>query len=397
MGVCYYNHYRKINNKLNDNSESRSDLDVLKKKYEDTNKNKNNNNNENTVPAYINENQYSNSPTTISENSPMSKNTMNPHNRSNISSNSHYFITPQPSQDFTIEATLGEVEIPVYVEKNDNIEIQINQDNNNDSHMWSFLQNENPINYLGYQNYKYKNYNLGALFVRIAGSNKIYHLDKKIYTFKANSKGSLLFWVNLDPNDYPIYEPKGSLSIKIIGGMPIDETELFEPYPYYQENNNYYDNLKEKIIIKYINYARNDLLEFFNDYFYVNDNPELKNYINKNNFKRKQVIYDKELNIIAKEHCEDLCNNGTCGDIGTNGLNYKDRIKKHNSNSFYNGECIIYGTNNPLLIVKNMIEDRYSKKKKNRYHLMFLHYTKVGICLREHISYKYCCVIVFSE
>ena len=260
-----------------------------------------------------------------------------------------------------------------------------------------FYREKKPINYLGYQNYKYNNYNVGALFVRIRGSNEIYHLDKTINTFKANSKGSLLFRANLDPNDYSIYKPKGALSVKIIGGKHLEETELYKPYPNDIANNNdYWDILKEKKIIKYINNARNNFLEFVNDYFYFIDNREIKYFINNNIFKGKQLVYDKKLNIVAKQHCEDLCSNGTCGDIGSNGLDFKDRIKKYYANSLYNGESIIYGTNNPLLIVKTMIEDRYSKTKKNRKNLMFLHYTKVGICLRKHISYKYCCVIVFS-
>jgi uncharacterized protein YkwD len=279
----------------------------------------------------------------------------------------------------------------------------MNLDNNDDTHVWSFLQNENPINYLGYQNYTYNNYSLGSLFMRITGSNIIYHLDKNINTFKVSAKGSLLFWANLDPNDYSIYEPKGSLLIKITGGMYIDETEFNYPYPYDIENtinnNDYYDNLIEKIIIKYINKARNNIFEFVNDYFNSNDNSEINSYINNknNNFSRKQLILDKELNIIAKEHCEYLCKNGTCGYIDANGLDFKERIKKYYINSYYNGESIIYGVNNPLQIVKNMIEDKYSKSKNNRKNLMFLRYTKVGISLREHNSYKFCCVIAFSE
>ena len=174
-------------------------------------------------------------------------------------------------------------------------------------------------------------------------------------------------------------------------------------YPYDIENtinnNDYYDNLIEKIIIKYINKARNNIFEFVNDYFNSNDNSEINSYINNknNNFSRKQLILDKELNIIAKEHCEYLCKNGTCGYIDANGLDFKERIKKYYINSYYNGESIIYGVNNPLQIVKNMIEDKYSKSKNNRKNLMFLRHTKVGICLRQHNSYKFCCVIAFSE
>ena len=45
----------------------------------------------------------------------------------------------------------------------------------------------------------------------------------------------------------------------------------------------------------------------------------------------------------------------------------KNKIK---NNHF--GESIIYNINNPLLIVKNLIIDKYSKKKKNRQNLFFI-------------------------
>jgi hypothetical protein len=57
-----------------------------------------------------------------------------------------------PTSNFRLEATLGETEIPIYVDKNDNFSIIINQNNdyynNITQDFWSFIQNENSVDYL---------------------------------------------------------------------------------------------------------------------------------------------------------------------------------------------------------------------------------------------------------
>ena len=384
MGVCYNfkkrNKTIKINKNINNNNNSA--------KHKKTEKNKT------LIISHINEFQYSNFPTAVSESNPQSKISHdNGQTHSNYSSASSQMITPHCCLTFNIEATIGEIEIPIYVEKNENIIIQINPQSS-----WSFLPNENPVNYLGYQKYQYKAHNVGAFFLRITESQMVYHLEKDVNSLKCNSKGSLLFWANLDPNDYSIYEPKGSLSVKIIGGYNINEIEDNSVGNNDIKDNN---NDQEKKILKYINKARNDLFQFFNDYFYYNNNDgmnkELSEFIKNNNVQMKELIFCKELNMGAKKHCEDLCRNGTSGDIGTDGLDLKERIKKYNYNSFFIKEVIIYGINNPLLIVKQLIEDKYSKNKNNRKNVLFNQLNKIGICLMKHIAYKYCCVIILSD
>lgn len=369
---------------------------------------KQNKKNENFIIAH-NEAQFSNFPTAFSDTSPKSKILSTPqyknsHTPSNVSSNSisSPFYTPQSHLIFNIEATIGEIEIPIYIEKNENIIIKINEKNNS-KNTWSFLPNENPIDNLGYENYKYKNTNIGSFFLRISGSQKIYHLNKKINTIKADSKGNLLFSANLDPNDYSLYEPKGTLEISIIGGNYIYEKELNSPYDNNNINirHNFFNVIiKENIILEYINKVRDNILNFFEEYINIyneyEDYTELKEFVNKSNFKRKELNKDDKLTKIAQTHCEDLCSNGTTGEIGIDGINIHKKIK-YNFNIYFSGVNIIYGINNPLLIVKRMILDKYSKSKKNRTNILFQHFKKIGICLKEHISYKYCCVIAFSD
>ena len=121
-------------------------------------------------------------------------------------------------------------------------------------------------------------------------------------------------------------------------------------------------------------------------------NLELKEYIFKCS-KRKELLICKELNKLAKKHCENLCEKETSGYMST--MDDPDIKNKIKNNHF--GESIIYNINNPLLIVKNLIIDKYSKKKKNRQNLFFQKFNKIGIYLKEHPIYKYCCVIFFSD
>ena len=393
MGICQ-NNFNKSRIKIKRNEERNN----LKEKVNKKNKGK----------KHIITNNYeyhnSNHPTGVSDESPSSK--IFPKTPSNISSNStrSHMITPRSSSppNFTIEATIGEIEVPIYLEKGENFSIIIEPTNDNISqNKWSFLQNENPVDFTGYNNYQYNNINIGAIMLRIKGSQKINLLNKSNNTFTADSSGNILISANLNPNDYSIYEPKGLLSLTIIGGNYSEEKDLnssFEINLVKKMSLNYDFQMKEIKISKYINEARNNLHKFIEDYFMPEEiNKDLKDFIEEIKFERNELKICEELNIIAREHCEDLCQNNTCGDIGADGSSLEDRLKKKFKKLFFFGESISYEIDNPLLIVKRMIQDKYCKKKLNRENIFFIRYNKIGVCLRKHLAYKFCCVIVFSE
>ena len=199
-----------------------------------------------------------------------------------------------------------------------------------------------------------------------------------------------------------IYEPKGSITISIVGGKYCYDNELL----YYSysinsfANKNKIDlNSKEYKILDYINKARTNLKKFYYDYYSNNDiiTNEIKEFIFKNyKNKVKELKMNKELNDLAEKHCEDLCDNETSGDTGTEGQGLRDRFNLY-FKCYYFGENIVYYLNNPLLIVKNMIQDKYSKKKKNRNNLFSNKFNQIGLSLKEHPIYNFCCVVVFSE
>ena len=316
-------------------------------------------------------------------------------------------------KSFIIEATIGEIELPITAEKKEKIIIKINQNIDNNFYKnnkindllpynhWSFFKNEKPVNYLGYNNHKYKNANIGTLYLRISGDKNIYCLDKLENHIITNNKGNLLLFANTDQNDYMIYEPKGFISISIIGGNFSYENELYYSYNINSFANNYKSNYdtKEYKILKYMNKARDNLKKFYHDYYSFNDiiNQEFKEFINNNNnFKLKELKMNKELNTLAEEHCEDLCENETAGHTNTDGIDLKERFNNCYK-CYYFGESIIYNINNPLLIVKCLIQDKYSKKKKNRKNIFFNQFNQVGISLKKHPIYNFCCVLVFSE
>ena len=393
MCICQ-NNFNKSRIKIKRNEERNN----LKEKVNKKNKGK----------KHIMTNNYeyhnSNHPTGVSDESPSSK--IFPKTPSNISSNStrSHMITPRSSSppNFIIEATIGEIEVPIYLEKGENFSIIIEPTNDNMSqNKWSFLQNENPVDFTGYNNYQYNNINIGAIMLRIKGSQKINLLNKSNNTFTADSSGNILISANLNPNDYSIYEPKGLLSLTIIGGNYSEEKDLnssFEINLVKKMSLNYDFQMKEIKISKYINEARNNLHKFIEDYFMPEEiNKDLKDFIEEIKFKRNELKISEELNIIAREHCEDLCQNNTCGEIGTDGSSLGDRFEKKFKKLFFFKESISYEIDNPLLIVKRMIQDKYCKKKHNRENIFFIRYNKIGVCLRKHLAYKFCCVIVFSE
>jgi len=198
--------------------------------------------------------------------------------RSNISSNTTSTQINQKSNPnqyiFYLPATLGEIEVPILVERKEKIIIKLNQTNNNEKKntSWSFLPNENPVNYLGYNTFKYNNANIGSLFLRISGDNKIYHLNKIDNQIIANDKGYLLFFANLNKNDYPIYQPKGSLFVIIYGGN-YNDNELYHSNNINSFSNKNKINLEDKKeykILDCINKVRNNPKKFYHSYFCIN-------------------------------------------------------------------------------------------------------------------------------
>ena len=284
--------------------------------------------------------------------------------------------------EFEIEACIGEIEYPIYITKDNNVEINIYE---NENYMWSFFPNGKMVDYKGYSKIQYNNLNLGCLLMRISGSKNYIHINKDKFKFKAKESGSLLISANLDFDKYLFYQPKGSLKIIIKGGelhemKLIDKLMNYNSLKYYKQDDDVHSEINLRIL-RYINKARTNIKQYIND-FIVNFDTNDEQYFNKKGL--KSVKIDNKLYKISEEHCKYLCNNETSGHISTDG-------------KYYDDECIVYGYNNAISIVNFMVINKFSKKKKERKILLNDKYSKIGIFLHEHCTYGYCCVILFGE
>jgi hypothetical protein len=292
------------------------------------------------------------------------------------------------------EASIGEKELPIFVKEDEKIEITIK---NSEEKTWSFI-NEELTNYNGYTNYKYNEYNLGCLFCRISSSQTLHQINSNKYNFISESPGTILLSCNLDLNDIPNYQLKGSIKLEIKGGKIMNFDEISKLCHYklkglYNDNN---ENDEEKIF-RYINMARIEPLQFSKDFLYFVDENEDIIKIMKDYSSLPELSSNIALKNAAKKHNNDLCMNGTTGHIGTDKSNVKDRIYKFDKNFDYFGENIYFGINNPLFIVINMLIDKYGHEKQNRNNILDERFQEVGISLGEHLIYGYSCVIVFGS
>lgn len=397
-------------------------------KKESTINQKNNDNlNEGCINFKKNGKNEEDSPTSINQNeSQKCKYITIPFNMKNtsISNLDHFKNTCFPSVEggtesssIFVEAIIGEKEYPIYVEKGESICIIVEENNSsiksdnvdvpNCIHKWKFLYGQPYTNYKGHSIEQYNSKNIGTINVRISGTDKIINIKDTKTTFTAENNGSILISANLNPNDYNVYEPEGSLLLTINGGQRMQEADIDRKtgYPIRRYEGNIKLNDKdfdvEVQILRYINKARNNLEKYINDFMKINhmDNEEEINKIIKKygDTKIGDLMPDETLTTVAQEQCEYLSNNGTSGHSDKNNSNVKERIMKHKMKVENCAEVICYHYNNPLLIVDDIIFDEYTPFKAKRKSILSGTYTKIGINIREHISFKYCCVIVIAS
>ena len=297
-------------------------------------------------------------------------------------------------KDIIFKAMIGEKEFPIFIDKKKKIEINIGKS------AWSFIPDEELTDFKGHKNYQYNNLNIGCLLIRISNSKNYINIKDNKFQFTANESGSLIISSNLDPNNYQIYKPRGSINISISGGNPyssyntIDELTGYKSINYANIKNDTCFSLRHQEISRYINKARSNIKKYYNDFILdYNDNFIM----DINDYELPLCEIDINLFDVAEEHCKDLCQNATSGHTGTDGSSIKTRLIKNKINIKEYGESIIYGLINPILIVNSLIIDKYSKNKQNRKNLLNKNYSKIGISLNKHFSYKYCCVIVFGQ
>ena len=302
--------------------------------------------------------------------------------------------------ELEIEASIGEIEYPIFIEKDSKIEINILEDKN---YLWGFLPKEKRVDFKGYSKHKYKNLNLGCLLIRISTSHDYIPIDKTKFIFTSKHEGSLIIAANLDINNYCFYEPKGSIKLIVKGGSIYDTKIIDELTDYNYKSFDYKKNDEKTfseinlIIARYINKARINIKKYIDDFILDSELPEDEDDVPIKTKKLSALELDSKLYKVAESHCNYLSINGTSGHIGAEGSTLQNRIEKQKIKSKEYAECIIYGYNNPISIINFLIINRYSKDKKERKILLNDKFKKIGISLMEHLVFGYCCVIVFSD
>ena len=293
----------------------------------------------------------------------------------------------------SFEATCGEKEYPILLNENDSVKIEIISKNCESK--YSFIPEEGYTDFAGYNNLSYNSNNLGCLIIRISTSPQKIYMTTESIKFRSWANGSLILSSNLDPNNYIIYEPKGTIFLNIFGEEKVSE-EIIDKNTGYNLKQAYAKFGGENIqlqILRYINKARIEVKNYIHDFIY-----ERREFLNK---MIKMSLYsyklDTKLCIAAENHCEDLCVNGISGHVGSDGKNLEERMKKDNIDLEEYSESIIFGINNPIALVNELIKDRYSKHLENRKNIYSQSFTKVGIAIQKHMAYRYCCVIIFGK
>ena len=299
-----------------------------------------------------------------------------------------------------VPAIIGEIEYPIYFKPNSKIEISVAKF----KYTWSFLQDEDDnITIDGYKDNYLNKYKIGQLLFRTSNSNEfkpISHKNKTNYIIDKFG-GTLLIHANVDYEDDEII-PNGNVELNIVGGILKDYFECIKlDFPITEEaekrcKNN---NSCEITILRYINMARLNPQKFFQNY--------IKNFDTKNTSEFEKIVQELtplyELHMLpslsksALDHCLDLGIYGTTGLNSTNNFDtLKTRIDKYCDVNYIGGNTY-FGSNNPLLIVRQMILDRNQPMSKNRNNIYNSEFIGIGISVRTHIKNKYGCVIVFGK
>ena len=180
----------------------------------------------------------------------------------------------------TFDAIYGEKEYPIIITKEEFITIEILDTEPNTDNKYSFLPKEGSTDFKGYKNLFYNNKNLACLTIRISTSYQKIFMTKEYISFNAWETGTLILSANLDPDCYNIYEPKGSLIIRISGGLQMEEVLIDKKtgYNITQIFSNYNKDINciEIQILRYINKARINFKKYFIDFLVLNYDNDYK-------------------------------------------------------------------------------------------------------------------------
>jgi len=110
----------------------------------------------------------------------------------------------------------------------------------------------------------------------------------------------------------------------------------------------------------------------------------------------KPYIVSTGLCKAAKDHAEDLGQNGKTGHVGTDGSKMADRIERYSEWGIIIGENCSYGSKTALSVVCDLLVDEGVVTYGHRKNILSKEFNFVGVAFRPHSLYKNGCVIDFA-
>lgn len=311
---------------------------------------------------------------------------------------------------------------PIYIPKNTNIIIKING-------KWSFHQNGYCFNCEGDPKEQYRNNNYGRLMGKVTGGSPFAFISEN-FSFTSTISGQLTLYAN---GDMVSVVPYGVMRIQLEGGcVSMEQNEIDKVIGWEQlvdlvienekmfgikatNNNNHSNNSisgvnvnlhdEELNVVTFINKVRTNPKLFAQLYIDTTDNEYNELYHMLCEYTPVGVVNIKHnLCNAAKEHCVDICKAQTTGHISSDMKSMPgDRIRKYignsnnNNNNIYFGECLCFGLKKGFSIVIEMLLGRNVKVKHNRLNILNEQFNEIGVCIRNHGSYQWGCVVVFGK
>ena len=108
------------------------------------------------------------------------------------------------------------------------------------------------------------------------------------------------------------------------------------------------------------------------------------------------LVPNKKLSEAAAYHANDIGKAGVVQHESTDGTKTFDRIRQYYQGG-YMAENISCGYSDALSIVRQLLIDKGVESLGHRKNILGNNYTRIGVAIREHATYRHCCVQDFSD
>jgi len=108
------------------------------------------------------------------------------------------------------------------------------------------------------------------------------------------------------------------------------------------------------------------------------------------------LVPNKKLSEAAAYHANDIGKAGVVQHESTDGTKTFDRIRQYYQGG-YMAENISCGYSDALSIVRQLLIDKGVESLGHRKNILGINYTRIGVAIREHATYRHCCVQDFSD